>query len=446
MVGEEGDGGVEPTPALKREVGLWGAVTLGLGSILGTGVFVSIGIAAGVIGPGVIVAVAVAALVATCNGLSSAQLAANHPESGGTYEYGHRWLKPWIGFSAGWMFLCAKGASAATAALGIVAYARRIGMAADAVPDEFLAVSIVAAVTLLVLVGLRRSNQVNTVLVISTVGTLVVFVMAGARDAWMRVPETLDLFWHLLETRSGYSALAEACSLMFVAYTGYGRIATMGEEIANPSVQIPKAMVTTLGISMTLYVAVAAVGVGAAGADAFSVAGDGTPAPLEKAALVFGGEVVSKLVAVGAVLAMLGVLLNLVLGLSRVALAMGRRRDLPPALARLDARGESPRFAVAVVGGLIAGLVLLGDVRTTWSFSAFTVLVYYALTNLAALRLTAEERLYPQWISAVGLSSCGFLAFWVSPQVWVSGLAVLALGLVIRPAMHAVFPERETGE
>nr|MBP9225705.1 amino acid permease [Verrucomicrobiales bacterium] len=112
----------QETPRLQPRLGVFGAMMMGLGSIVGTGVFVSIGIAAGIAGPSVILAVALAALVAICNGLSSAQLAANHPVSGGTYEYGYQYLNSWLGFTAGWMFLLAKSASAATAALGFSGY------------------------------------------------------------------------------------------------------------------------------------------------------------------------------------------------------------------------------------------------------------------------------------------------------------------------------------
>ena len=416
-----------------------GAIVLGLGSIIGTGVFVSIGIAAGVIGPAVIAAIAVAAVVATCNGLSSAQLAANHPQSGGTYEYGHRWLVPWVGFVAGWMFLCAKSASAATAALGVIAYARRLGVGTKAIESRWLAVGVVLGITLLVLLGLRRSNRVNAVLVALTILTLFLFVICGVKTALSNAGESLVPFWQPAQGTTSVAAFAEACALMFVAYTGYGRIATMGEEIEDPRRKIPRAIIATLVISMVLYISVAVVGVSAAGVNAFEISGAEVSAPLEQAARSFGDTRLAWLVAVGAVLAMLGVLLNLVLGLSRVALAMGRRGDLPSQLAKLDARGESPTMAVVAVGVLIASMTALGDVRTTWSFSAFAVLVYYSLTNLAALRLSKSERLYPAWISALGLVACGFLAFWVNREVWLIGLGVLAGGLLLRPIFRSVY-------
>ena len=166
------------SPALRRELGVSGAVFMGLGSIVGTGVFVSIGIAAGITGPSVVLAVCVAAFVAAANGLSSAQLAAAHPVSGGTYEYGYAYLNPSLGFSAGWMFLLAKSASAATAALGFSGYLLDLtGVDADwLVPGALAAV---AALTALVLAGIRRSNAVNISIVSVTLLALGAFVLFG---------------------------------------------------------------------------------------------------------------------------------------------------------------------------------------------------------------------------------------------------------------------------
>ncbi|MGC1275024.1 MAG: amino acid permease, partial [Planctomycetaceae bacterium] len=138
---------------------------------------------------------------------------------------------------------------------------------------------------------------------------------------------------------------------------------------------------------------------------------------------------VSSLVACGAIAAMLGVLLNLVLGLSRVVLAMARRGDLPRCFSRIDGTGQTPAPAVVLTGLVIFALTLAGNMKATWSFSAFTVLVYYAITNLAALRLPASDRLYPKWLAATGLAACLSLAFFVEPIVWATGLALLAVGL-----------------
>ena len=197
------------------------------------------------------------------------------------------------------------------------------------------------------------------------------------------------------------------------------------------------AIIVTLVISALLYISVSLVAVGAVGADVLAEFTAATAAPLEEVARTFSGPVLPRLLAAAAITAMLGVLLNLVLGLSRVLLAMARRADAPAALARIEERSRSPRSAVLAVGTGIALIALVGDVGLTWSFSAFTVLVYYAITNLAALRLPAEARLYPRWIPAAGLAGCLGLAFWVEPRVWMVGLALIGVGLVGRAVISS---------
>lgn len=373
------------TSALKREVGVFGAVLLGLGSILGTGVFVVVGLSAGLAGWGVVIGVILAGLLAVCNGLNSAQLAAAHPVSGGTYEYGYRLLTPGLGFTAGWLFLLAKSASAATAALAIASFFTP-GF------EVIIALLIIAAMTALVLKGVRRSNLLNAVIVGLSVLAIIIYSLLG-------------LFGNEGTWDAGFSSLGtlEATALLFVGYTGYGRIATMGEEISNPSRNIPRAMFWTLGVSALLY-----LGVGIASART-------TPEP------VFWKVV--------GIIAMLGVLLNLILGLSRVLLAMGRRRDMPAVFAKVDTT-DQPRAAIIGITVIIALLCLFGSIELAWSFSAFTVLCYYALTNLASLKLSGKHRLYPKWIAWCGLAGCLFLAIWVPIPIMLSGLALIIIGLL----------------
>lgn len=396
---------------LKRELGLLGATMMGLGSIIGTGVFVSIGIAAGIAGPSVIIATAIAAAVATCNALSSAQLAASHPVSGGTYEYGYRYLNSTLGFAAGWMFLCAKSASAATAALGFAGYLLNLtGQETHwLVP---IAVGTVVLMTAVVFGGIRRSNWINIAIVSVTMFSLLAFLVAGS-------PEISESHLSLdFEPRS----LMYASALMFVAFTGYGRIATLGEEVLDPRRTIPRAIITTLVVSMLLYIAVALVAVGTVGAESLHAATTSEAAPLAVIARTFPLKV-HWLVAVGAMTAMLGVLLNLLLGLSRVLLAMGRRGDMPSTTSNLN-------VAILAVGLLVAGLAAIGSIQTAWTFSAFTVLIYYAITNLAALQIPREEQLYSKAWAWIGLVACLSLAFAIEPSIWAAGLGLLAVGLV----------------
>ncbi len=409
---------------LRRELGLFGAVVTGLGSILGTGVFVSIALAADIAGSWILLAAPLAGAVATFNGLSSAQLAAAHPVAGGTYEYGYRFLNPWLGFTAGWLFLIAKTASASTAALGFAGYALVLFGAS---PDLQVAVAVgaAAAVTVLVITGIRRTATVNAVLVAITVGSLVTFVVAGLTQG----PTVGAL--NLGPTTPWWQSLFAGTAFMFVAYTGYGRIATLGEEVHDPRHTIPRAIITTLAVSALLYTAVAFTGWTIARASWTGVGrffgNEAEGAPL--GALVSG--IPAQIVEIGAIVAMLGVLLNLVLGLSRVWLAMGRRGDMPSPLAGVSASG-SPTAAVVLTGLFVVGGALVGDVRLTWGFSAMTVLLYYAVTNWAALRLPPEARMFPRWMAWAGLGSCAFLSFWVEPLVWLAGAVVIAVGVAWR--------------
>ncbi len=427
----------QPAQTLSRSLGLWGALFLGLGSIFGTGVFVSIGIAAGVTGPSAIAAIMLAALVATCNALSSAQLAASHPVSGGTYEYGYRLINNKVGFSAGWLFLLAKSASAATAALGTISYAAHLfGVdAGNYLP--FLAGGITLIMTALVCSGLRRSNLVNTIIVSLTLFALSAFIIAALIRLGPDSTDNLTPFFQPAPD-AGLSFFY-ASALMFVAFTGYGRIATMGEEVREPKRTIPRAIILTLVVSTVTYLGVALAAILTVGAETIAPKAYQAAAPLELAARAMAQPWLPKLIAIGAVVAMLGVLLNLILGLSRVVLAMARRRDMPVKLAQISTSGN-PTWAVMGVGLFITALTAIGDIKTVWSFSAFTVLIYYSITNIAALRQPESERIFPRAISVMGLAGCLGLAFFVPVKIWLTGLTLIALGLILKHTLNPNTP------
>lgn len=412
---------------LKRELGIFGATMMGLGSIVGTGIFVSIGVAAGSAGPSVILAIVLAAIVATCNALSSAQLAASHAVSGGTYEYGYKYLHPSLGFTAGWMFLCAKTASAATAALGFAGYLIHF-FNMGSIPLVPIATITSAILTILVLSGLRQANWANTLIVSVTLIALLLFVFFGLSNLLGKGVVNLQPFFPSSNNEPG--GFFYATALMFVAYTGYGRVATLGEEVKNPKTTIPRAIITTLIISAILYIAVSFVAVGSVGAENLAQATQSRATPLEMAARAIGTPGLGTIIALGACTSMLGVLLNLILGLSRVTLAMGRQGDLPAVFARVPATRRAPAASVIGVGVAITGLALVGSVETTWAFSAFTVLIYYSITNLAALYLPKEDRLYHPAFAVGGLIACLFLAFWVPLKIWIIGLGLIVGGLI----------------
>ena len=409
--------GQEPASpvTLRRTLGLPGATMLGLGSIVGTGVFVSLVFAVNLAGEWAALAVLPAALLALCNGLSSAQLAAANPVSGGAYEYGYRYLNAPLGFTAGWMFLVAKGASAATAALGFSFYLTKLVPGLNALDVRIPAVTALVALTLLVSSGLKRSVRANAVLVGISLTALLAFVFCG---------QSLDRPQAVADPSFEAPAFLHATALLFVAFTGYGRVATMGEEIQNPTRNIPIAVATTVGTSAGLYLAVTLTLLRLSAGRTISPA-----APLIDAGSGAFPAWLQTLVVGGAVAAMLGVLMNLLLGLSRVVLAMARRHDLPAWLGALSRDGESPDRAVLLVAAGIGGLILIGNLQMTWSLSALTVLVYYATANLCALRQPIRERRVPRIVSAAGLGGCLFLAVWIPPSFWIIGAVLFVVGL-----------------
>ena len=407
--------GESSEPALERNVGLLGAVGFGLGAMIGTGLFVTTAIGAGLAGPAVLISLVIAGAAAACNGLSSASLAMLYPRSGGTYEYAGRKISPAIGFLAGWLFLAAKTTSAAATALAFGAYLGRL----SGLPPLALSFALIAGVTTLNLFRLTNAGSINLALVLISLLSLLSFVGTG-------LPRfSLERFIPFAPT--GIRNILSAASLLFVAYAGYGRVATLGEEIADPRRSIPIAVVLSLSVTVLLYLGVTGVAIGSVGVEAFAHGAEGE-APLADAA---GPAWVKVGLELGACTALASVFLNLMLGLSRMAFAMGRGGDLPQGLVRVNA-WSSPYVAVLVVGTTVAGLVSARNVVTLLGISAFAVLIYYSLTNLSALRLQPSERLVSQAVPACGLLFCLALAGTVPLHQMEVGAGILVAGLLWR--------------
>lgn len=402
---------------LRRELGLLDAVGIGFGAIVGAGIFVVTGVAAGIAGPAFLVGLFVAAIAATCNALSSAQLAAEYPQSGGTYEYGYRVLSPWAGFTAGWMFLASKTAAAGTVALGLAAYLDGL---IPGLQPRIVAVAAIVAFTALNYFGVRRSSRANLVIVAISLSALALFTVTGitAFDS-----ANLHPF-----APTGIRGTLEAAAILFFAYTGYARIATLAEEVREPRRTIPRATLITIGGAVILYFAVAIVAVGAVGAAGMAR----TAAPLQVAAAEFRQSWVATAVSVGGVTAMLGVILSQLLGLSRMGFAMARRGDLPAFLQQVHPRYGVPHRAVVLIGAIAAVVTATGTLRGVASAASFTILIYYGIANVAAFRMPQEAKLYHDVIPIVGLASCTLLALSLTSSVILTGLAILIFGLAVR--------------
>ena len=401
---------------LRPQLRMFDAVATGLAAILGAGIFAVIAPAAKIAGPALLVSFAIGAFVALCNALSSAQLAAVFPRSGGTYEFGRRMLGPWWGFSAGWMFLIANTVGPGAIALAFGGY---LNAAVGVVPARTAAVIAGLAMTMLNAGGIRRSVRVTDVIVVLSILSLLAVVVIGLPSA--RVSNLTPF------APNGVAGILQATGLLFFAYTGYSRIATLVEEVHNPRRTIPRATVIALGTATLLYLLVATTVLTVLGVPRLSR----SSSPLEDTMVVVGSGVGMTIIAGGALLTTFNEGLSDLLGVSRVAFAMGRESDLPTGLARLGA-GQNPWRSVLLVGAVSILVAAFAPFYVAVAVSSFGTLLYYSVANLSALRLPQRQRMFPRWLAVAGLIGCVGLAFALAPQEVSIGLAVLLAGIAFR--------------
>lgn len=431
------NGATEPTtpsPALARRLGVGNAVVIGLGSMIGAGVFAVFGPAAKAAGTGLLIALAVAAVIAYCNATASAQLAAQYPTSGGTYIYGRERLGDWWGFAAGWGFVIGKTASCAAMALTFAAYA---------VPGPWWAQRLIAVAGVFALAALNYRGVTKTVALtrILVSGTLLALAVLVVGILTAGHPQAANLgTWPPMGSGGAYGVL-QAAGLLFFAFAGYARIATMGEEVSDPARTIPRAIPLALAITVIVYFVVGVTALIAAGPHRLAEAA----APLAEAAHAAGVGGLAPVVRVGGAIASLGALLALIAGIGRTSLAMGRHRDLPGWLAAVHPRYRVPHHAEAALAVVVGALVLTVDLRGVIGFSSFGVLIYYAIANASAVTQPREQRRWPRALNVLGGAGCLVLVATLPWQAVVAGLAMFASGLAGRAVVLAL-RRRRAGE
>jgi APA family basic amino acid/polyamine antiporter len=406
---------------LARRLGTGDAVVIGLGSMIGAGVFSAFGPAARAAGSGLLVGLALAAGVAYCNAVASAQLAAQYPESGGTYVYGRARLGEWWGFLAGWGFVIGKTASCAAMALTFASYA----VPAHLWAQRLTALAAVGALTAANLRGISRTAGLARILVglaILALLAVVVAIWTGGSAAGV----------HLSLHKGGLYGVLQSAGLLFFAFAGYARIATLGEEVREPATTIPRAIPLALAITVALYLLVGVSALHAAGADALAA----SRAPIAAAVRAAGAAWAVPVVRVGAAIASLGSLLALVAGVGRTVLAMARNGDLPRWLVSVDPRFQVPDHAELAVGLAVAVLVLTTDLRGAIGFSSFGVLTYYAIANASAFTQDNEHRRWPRALNVAGLVACVALVVTLPLSAVLVGIGVLAAGLAGRGVLR----------
>nr|WP_255246895.1 amino acid permease [Rhodococcus erythropolis] len=403
------------SPTLQRRLGVTDSVIIGLGAMIGAGIFAALGPAAAAARGGLLIALATAAVIAYCNAMSSARLAALYPESGGTYVYGRERLGPFWGYLAGWGFVVGKTASCAAMALTVGTYAWPGH-------EHAVAVAAVLVITGVNYVGVQKSAMLARIIVtvvLAVLALVVIVSLTGASTA--RSPFTTD-------DSATFIGVMQAAGLLFFAFAGYARIATLGEEVRDPKRTIPRAIPIALTITLIVYAVVAIAVLSALGTEGLAAATD----PLAQAVRAAGFGQFEVIVRVGAVIAALGSLLSLVLGVSRTSFAMARDGYLPHALAQVHPRFGVPHRAELVVGVVVAVIAATVDVREVIGFSSFAVLAYYLIANASAWTLSPHAR--TRVVPTLGGIGCIVLAAFLPAASVAAGIGVLAIGALFYAA------------
>lgn len=411
------------TPRLARRLGFGDAVAIGLGSMIGAGVFAAFAPAAAVAGPALLIGLLIAAIVAYGNATSSAQLAAQYPSSGGTYVYGRERLGAWPGFFAGWSFVVGKTASCAAMALTFAAYIA---------PPEWqkaVAVGVVVVLTIVNCLGVHRTAAATKVIVALVLAVLAFVVVAGLSSG-----DVDPIRLAPAHAPADAYAVLQSAGLLFFAFAGYARIATLGEEVRDPVRTIPRAIVVALGGALAVYAVLAVVALLVLGAPELAA----STAPLAAVATAGGWAWAAPVVSIGAALASLGALLALLAGVGRTTLAMAREGDLPRPLAAVHPRFAVPHRAELLLGATVCVLVLVTDVRGAIGFSSFGVLLYYLVANVAALTQDRAHRRFPRALAVIGGLGCVVLAVTLPLVSVVAGAAVIVVGAGARAVFRRI--------
>ena len=405
----------QPEPAgLKREIGLFGATALGIGAIIGSGIFVVTGIVAGIAGPAMIISVLIAGIIALFSALSVAELSVFLPEEGGTYAYAQKLISPFAGFIAGWIWIFSNIFVGAAVSLGFAHYFVTLF---PAIPVKGIAVIICLIFTVINYIGLKESTLLNNLLVTLKVLILLFFIAFGL--GFFNGSNMMPF------APAGISGILSGAALIFFAYTGFARVTIMAEEVKDPEKTIPRSIFLALAISTVLYILVSVIAVGLVGASGLSQSGS----PLAAAIGITGSTPAVLLISAGAMIATASVLLTTIMGISRIMFAMARTGDLPAFLKRIHPRFSTPHYAIWISGACMIAAIILADLTLVVAVSTFAMLIFYLIANIAAFKLPSENRQYPSIVPIIGAVSCFGLIAFLTINSWIIGIIGLAIGI-----------------
>jgi APA family basic amino acid/polyamine antiporter len=399
---------------LKPELSFWDASAIGLGAIIGGGIFVVTGVVAGVAGPALVISILIAGFVSLLTARSFVALTSWKTAEGSIYEFARVLLSPFAGFLAGWMWIIANIFTGAAVSLGFAHYFAALFPALDA---RLAVVAVALAFTGLNYIGIKHSATINNALVALKIGVLLVFIGAGAvhlQPGHFRpfVPSTAGVF--------------QGAFFIFFAFSGFGRVAVLAEQVRDAKKNVPRSIMAALGISALLYIIVGTVAVGLAPADTLAK----SPSPLAAAIGTIGHPVFLLIIAFGGMVATASVLLTSILGVSHMGYAMARQGDLPRFISRLHPRFATPGVAILAVGAAIIVISLFLNLTHVVSISTFAALFNYALANASAFRLGVGDG--RRKVTAVlGFVTCVSLAAFIQRTALTFGIITVVLGVII---------------
>jgi APA family basic amino acid/polyamine antiporter len=408
---------------LKRTLNLLDATSVGIGAIIGAGIFVVLGVGIGYAGPAIIISIIIAGIVASFTAFSFAELGSAIPKEGGAYEFAFELISPFVGFLVGSLWLFAQIVAGAAISLGFASYFVAIF---PMFPPKTVAVVAALTLTGLNIVGIKQSTAINNILVIIKIAILCLFIGFGIFQIH---PQNLSQF-----SPNGLFGILQGAGFIFFAYLGFGRIATLGEEVKNPERNLPLAILIALVVSVLIYVL---TGFTATGLQDYRILAQ-SGSPIAEAAKVMGNFTIVAAVSLGALIATASVLLTNLIGSSRVAFGMARNGQLPKSIAKVSSRFGTPYISVFVMGALLTALVSVLDLKQTVAITSFAILSVHLAVNFSAIRLRKKMPnstrfrvpFYPL-IPSLGLLSCVILMFSLPQESWIVAGVVVAISVVL---------------
>ncbi|MDZ7701946.1 MAG: APC family permease [Halobacteriales archaeon] len=447
----------ENTRAPAASLGLLDATMVGIGAMIGAGIFVLTGLAAEIAGPAALLVFALNGGVTTFTALSYAELASAIPKNGGGYAYIRETFSAPVAFVMGWTRWFTYMAAGALYALGFssnfIEFVHLYWAGLPAGPGWEIGYALIAVVSFIALNALstEASGGAETVVTLVKIAILAVFIAFGvgavSSATFFDIPAGAtpgfsDFF------SEGAMKVLPAMGLTFIAFQGYDLIATVTEEVENPRVNIPRAIFLSVGVTVAIYLLVVAVSIGTLGAERLGQAGERA---VVEAAIgfmpdigIFGASIGAALIAFGAVFSTISALNAVVIGSSRIAFAMGRERQLPERLGHIHHRYGTPFLALLASGALMAVATVLAPISLVGNLASLFSLLGFVVVNLAVIKLRHtqpdlsrpfELPFYPI-PPILGIVLNLLLGLFIAPLTWAIAVGWLVVGILVYVTLH----------